>query len=429
MSRPFTAFEHQRIAIADGVSDLTFTAGEADQLSLLGELRPGFCERGYREVRLAQYCGVVALGGRVLEVLPKTDEATSTDESRGMLIRLLRGASHVPVLRHLPAGQQLQRAPLLEVFIAAFLDAVVHVIRGGLLRQYLEQDEDLLVVRGAVRFARQFAANSNRPDRIACRYDELTADNVWNQALRAGIWAVRPWIADVTLYRRWAESAAVFDEVQPTAVTWESLDRLVFNRQAERYRVAIEWVRWIVKLLSPGLRAGENRAPGLLFDMNVLFQEAVAGALQRRAELTHVDVDTQVSERHLATIGTTPPRRAFGLKPDLVVRRGKEIVAIGDTKWKLLDVGPSGTLMPAAADVYQMHAYAAAYRCADLVLIYPWYSGLAGSAETRFDLPAIGELRPTVSIVCVDMRSRDLDAVRGRNVSGWSSLLQPRSAA
>ena len=29
------------------------------------------------------------------------------------------------------------------------------------------------------------------------------------------------------------------------------LDRLAFNRQAERYRVAIEWARWILDLLAP----------------------------------------------------------------------------------------------------------------------------------------------------------------------------------
>lgn len=285
------------------------------------------------------------------------------------------------------------------------------------------------MVRGAVHFARQFAANANRPDRVACRFDELTADNAWNRSVRAGIWSVKPWISNMTLYRRWSELAAVFDEVQPTTITWRSLDRLVFNRQAERYRGAIEWVRWIVRLLSPGLRAGANHAPGLLFDMNMLFQEAVAGALRRRAELEDVEVETQVGEQHLALVSGPAKRRAFRLKPDLVLRRGREVVAIGDTKWKRLEVGASGTLVPDQDDMYQMLAYAAAYRCADLVLIYPWHSGLTGSAETSFELPPIGDLRPSVSIVCVDMRSRAMDAMRGAGSSGWSSLLRPESAA
>jgi 5-methylcytosine-specific restriction enzyme subunit McrC len=428
-SRYLTAFEHQRIAVNDVPAVDTLTPLEADQLSLVGELRPRFCERGYGDLKLAQYCGVVSMGGRMLEVLPKTEQESSPDDCRGMLIRLLRDASHVPVFKHLPASQRLQRDPLLEVFIAAFLGDVAQVVRGGLLRQYREQEEDLLVVRGAIHFARQFTANANRRDRLACRFDELTADNVWNQSVRAGIWAVKPWIANAPLYRQWSELAAVFDEVHTTSVTWQSLDRLVFSRQAERYRAAIEWVQWIVRLLSPGLRAGANPAPGLLFDMNVLFQEAVAGALRRRAELEDVEVETLAGEQHLAFVSGPAKRRAFRLKPDLVLRRGRKVVAIGDTKWKRLEVGASGTLVPDQDDLYQMLAYAAAYQCADLVLIYPWHSGLAGSAETRFELPPIGDLRPAVSIVCVDMRSRAMDAIRGADSAGWSSLLRRESVA
>lgn len=422
-----TAFEHQRIVVNDVPAVDTLTPFEADQLSLVGELRPRFCERGYGDLKLAQYCGVVSIGGRVLEVLPKTEKENSADDSRGMLIRLLREASHVPVFKHLPASQRLQQAPLLEVFISAFLDDVAQIVRGGLLRQYREEEGDLLVVRGAIHFARQFAVNANRPDRLACRFDELTADNVWNQSVRAGIWAVKPWIANVSLYRQWSELAAVFDEVYPTTVTWQSLDRLVFNRQAERYRAAIEWVRWIVRLLSPGLRAGANHAPGLLFDMNVLFQEAIAGALRRRAVFEHVEVETKADDHFLARVSGAIHGRAFRLKPDLVLRRGPEVIAIGDTKWKRLEVGASGTLVPDEDDVYQMLAYAAAYHCQDLVLIYPWHSGLAGSSETRFELPPIGDLRPAVSIVCVDMRSRAMDAIRGADSAGWSSLLRRES--
>lgn len=278
------------------------------------------------------------------------------------------------------------------------------------------------MVRGAINFARQFAANANRPDRLACRFDDLTADNAWNRSVRAGMWAVKPWISNVGLYRQWSELAAVFDEVQPTTATWQSLDRLVFNRQAERYRLAIEWVRWILKLLSPGLRAGADHAPGLLFDMNVLFQEAVAGALRRRVISDIVEVENQGRDHYLARLSGAAPKRAFRLKPDLVLRRGSEVVAIGDTKWKRLEVDASGALLPDEADVYQMLAYAAAYRCENLALIYPWHSALAGSAETQFELPSLGEIRPILSIVCVDMRSSELRPMRGSSISGWTGI-------
>lgn len=422
--RYVTAFEHQRISVDDNSSSSGLTAAEAEYLALLSELLPGFCERGHRSVRLAQFCGVVSLGDRVLEILPKIDDPGPPEECRGVLLRLLREAGTFPPFRHISAGQHLRRAPLLEVFITAFFDTVTEIVRGGLLRQYQEREEDLQVVRGRIVANRQFAVLSNRPDRVACRFDELTADNVWNRLIKRAIRMVRPWITSVELNRRWVELMIVFEEVDDAQANVRSMDRLVFNRHAVRYRTALDWVRWIVALLSPALRAGQNTSPALLFDMNLLFQSAVATALRRRSRGGYsVRVPSEETGNYLATIAGTSGRRAFSLKPDLIVRRGDDIIAIGDTKWKRLDVGPSGHLTPPPADVYQMHAYGTAFQCEHLALIYPWHSGLARSKETVFELVPMDTLRSMVSVVCVDLHSDPFRLVRGSDVPGFATLL------
>ena len=38
--------------------------------------------------------------------------------------------------------------------------------------------------------------------------------------------------------------------------------RIVFDRQAVRYRTAIQWARWIFALLSPSMRAGDALVAG-----------------------------------------------------------------------------------------------------------------------------------------------------------------------
>jgi 5-methylcytosine-specific restriction enzyme subunit McrC len=63
--------------IADG-SWWSLTQAEAERLAQIGEQRPGFCEVGHRQVKLAQFCGVVGLGERVLETLPKTQDGASS---------------------------------------------------------------------------------------------------------------------------------------------------------------------------------------------------------------------------------------------------------------------------------------------------------------------------------------------------------------
>lgn len=124
-SPTLTAFEHQPIPVGGHVDGNGLSNSEADYLSFLSELRPGFCERGYRSVRLAQYCGVVSLGERMLEILPKVADLEPAAECRGVLLRLLQQAEEFPLFQHLSAGQHLRHAPLLEVFISAFFDTVI----------------------------------------------------------------------------------------------------------------------------------------------------------------------------------------------------------------------------------------------------------------------------------------------------------------
>ena len=117
----------------------------------MAEQRPGFCEVGHRRVKLARFCGVVGLGERVLEILPKTQDGAGTT---GLPWRAAADASTdraIPAVpEHQAVGQHVRRAPLLEAFIAAFFDAVSALTRGGLLKQYLESADDLTVVRGRI---------------------------------------------------------------------------------------------------------------------------------------------------------------------------------------------------------------------------------------------------------------------------------------
>lgn len=117
------------------------------------------------------------------------------------------------------------------------------------------------------------------------------------------------------------------------------------------------------------------------------------------------------------------------MRPDIVLRRHGKVVAVGDTKWKRVARGRSGALEPAEEDVYQLVAYAAAYRCDNLALIYPWHSGLVGSTETRLQIASMGDLRPVISIICLDLAGSEPSAVRGGGAPEWTALVAAGRAA
>jgi 5-methylcytosine-specific restriction enzyme subunit McrC len=404
-----TIFENQKVQIGRAERDLS--DAESERLMQIGERRPGLCERGYGWVRISGHSGILSLGERTLEILPKIGDDEDPARSRKCLLRMLRTVRAFRLLRHLRVPQGLEKQSLLDVFIAAFLESVADIVRGGLMRRYEPLTDDLVVVRGRIQAGRQFAANANRPDRIACAFDELEVDNPWNRLVKAGLRAVRPWIVSEAVRRKWRELMIVFDEVanvEPTREAWRQAGE---DRHAIRYRECLQWVRWILATLSPDMRSGHNDAPGLLFNMSMLFQATVGSVLERLPLTQRLRISQQDVEHHLGR--TVLGEKVFPLRPDIVLRDKWRAVAIADAKWKIVDVGKQGHALPSSTDLYQMYAYAAAYGCADLLLIYPSEGDPQATKESAFTLPRTGNIQPKLRVVFLDLQADPFRLITG----------------
>ncbi len=396
-----TVFEHQTVGIGEGPNQLS--DHEAQELLLLGKSRPGFCTPGHHSLRLAQYAGLVRAGERIVEVLPKLGEEQDRSKSRGTLLRMLRLALDVPIHTSGHVGHDVLDGSLLEIFISAYLEAVSRLVRKGLACRYRQAEEDLTVIRGRLLLARQAGTNALRPDRIACRFDQFDNDHPWNQVLKAGLVAVRPWIRSLENGRRWIELNSAFDGISYRRDMHQVADELVLDRQLAHYADGIRWARWILRLLSPGIRAGEKDAPELLFDMNRLFESAVATQLRRRIHGSSSRLVAQEAQQYMLRAVDEGDQRHLRLKPDLVLRSQDAVVAVADTKWVSPSIGAKGRVVPPESHVYQMHAYASVYPCQEFMLIYPWHEGLRGMRESQFILPSNGAATRRLHIVCVDV--------------------------
>ncbi|MFN8011319.1 MAG: hypothetical protein U0P81_07935 [Holophagaceae bacterium] len=402
-----TTYEHHTIPVGGAGKGFSLTSNEQSRLIDLSRLRPGFCKQGFQTVQFTQYAGLVNLGSRMLEILPKVEEGAGDPASgRATFLRLLRLAHPRSVLIDGPAHHQLWKHPLLEVFIESFLAEVSRLVRTGLLKRYLTEEEDLPLVRGRLLISRQITHNALRADRLACRFDQLTIDHPWNQILKAALVVIRPWITRLDLQRQQMELQAAFVDVSLCPLSLRDLDALVFDRQAARYEQAISWARWILSALTPNIRSGDAKAPGMLFDMNQLFESAILALFKRRSRSTGLTVKGQDTGRHLATLmSSSDYSHAFRLRPDIVISEHGQPVAVADTKWTRISAEGNGYLVPDPAHMYQIQAYAAAYPCEHFALIYPWHAGISNAKPTAYALPPIGTRKPVVSIVCIDVQS------------------------
>jgi 5-methylcytosine-specific restriction enzyme subunit McrC len=84
-----------------------------------------------------------------------------------------------------------------------------------------------------------------------------------------------------------------------------------------------------------------------------------------------------------------------------VVTDGASVVLIADAKWKRPDAPSPGTIRPSRADMYQMHAYAAAFKVPRLALIYPSVSD--APAVATFDLPSLAPAT-AIHVTFADLR-------------------------
>ncbi len=397
--RVITVMEHESVpVVSDGEADRRLLLEQSSEpspwltereaLALFGtnDVRPGFCDRTATGVRFAQYCGVLRLGGVVIEVLPKTGmgDARLPEEVGGARRALLTMLSTVSKLRLTAmdlVGQTAVHAPLLEIFVQAFLQCALDQARRGLLFRYLSHTDNLTVAKGRFQVHGHIRENLTRPQLLQCEFDEFTADNPYNRAVRAALDVCRPWIKTGQGHRMWFEAHARFADISSVRVRASDVAKLHRDRTTRHYEPLLYWCGLLLGLLNPSLRAGHDSAPGLLFDMNRLFEAYVQHVEAKGAEPGH-RVRTQEASRHFATSGGAP---AFTLKPDISIwKEGpdgtEEVVRILDAKWKRVDPGKTNWGV-SEADVYQLLAYAVRYQCSHLELVYPAPNGMPEQAE------------------------------------------------
>jgi 5-methylcytosine-specific restriction enzyme subunit McrC len=369
-----------------------------------GEDGAGILSDHYSYVKARQCVGVLAAADCSLEILPKVDpEAPSPQLStvRSQLIRMLDVAIGFAVSEGEIASLARQEQTLLDILIRIFADRLLSKVRHGLPRNYQPMAEDLRALRGRLDVVRQVTAHAVRPDRLACRFEELSADTPLMRIMRACIIFLGARARSYETQRRLAELRLLTEGVRDIPISrlpWSSvhIDR-TNHGWAALYRLARLFLMrdWQATHHDAAAHAGVS----LLFPMNDLFEAVVAAALRRTLAPLGFEVISQGGLRYC--LGEWPAQGTcvgtlFRTKPDIIIRSGGRVRAIIDTKWKCLRPHEEERKRGISqGDVYQLMAYAQLYNCDRLMLLYPHHAGLhrAGILED-FGIAMPGRVPP-----------------------------------
>lgn len=402
-------------AIAETAARRLAVAGALGSAKLTG--KPPVLRFGRDELRAQGVVGVIVAGRDVLEILPKIDtvvEAGEAPVARSRLIHMLAVARDLPIAIGDRALLGLQRESLLEQLVVLFAAALADALRRGMPRRYRACEDDLPSLRGRLDVRGQFTRLAASPQALACRFDELSADTLVNQVVRAALRRLLALTGSATNERRLRELLVAYADI--TDIALRSIDwcRLTLGRTEERWRGLIAWSRLILSGDHQSTSGGGEAGWSLLFDMGALFERYLSRSFERALAGTGLKVVAQGGMRPcLYDEGGTG---TFATMPDLLVKRGDEVVLIADAKWKRLTAkvdDPKQGL--SQADVYQMMAYGLLYRCPRLLLLYPHHVGLGpdAPASARYRVGAsdgVDEL--TVASVALDSHGATVDCIR-----------------
>lgn len=389
-----TILEWQSLRYADTLDDPeTIPEWAADRIAAVAKSSPlggeggaRILQHGRHSLRAAQVVGVIAAKDCTLEILPKIDGIEGdTGQLRANLVHMLAVALDLDVAAGSLTDLGWQRENLLEILIKLFANNLFGEVHRGLPRRYVGHTDDLPSLRGRLDVIRQFSTLAATPNKLACRFDELSPDIALNQIMKAAVTRLMRVARSSDNQRRLRELSFAFMDISDVPVRALRWDDVVLDRTNERWRALLDLARLLLGERFQTTSSGQAQGFSLLFEMNVLFEEYIGRLLQRVLGARGLSVHLQGGrlyclrelDRETGTLGA----QRFMTKPDIIVRQAGVPVAIIDTKWKRLGKRiDDPKLGVSQADVYQMMAYGRLYHCPRLMLLYPHHDALTGPA-------------------------------------------------
>lgn len=308
-----------------------------------------------------------------IEILPKISTVDSDIvPARRQLLKMLERVYRIPLIESGKGSVEKINRTLPEMLISQFLKQVNHLVKRGVRSDYLLESGQKRFLRGRLDVGRQVNMPPSKRDRFCIEYDEYLMDGPENRLIHSALSKVKVW-ARTPENQRWArELAFVFAELPKSRDVESDLRCWRDVRSIAHYKHLKPWCRLILRQQSPFSMKGQFDGISFLFPIEQLFEKYVAIMLEKQLA-RGFSLKSQSMPGYLAKhLGAS----WFTLKPDLLVKKGKETVSILDTKWKLIDESLANSRDKyglSQSDFYQMFAYGHQILSGtgQLYLIYP----------------------------------------------------------
>lgn len=316
---------------------------------------------GLEGITTCAHVGIIRFADFQLNILPKIigEEDSLCLENLMFMLRYTRKLE----IHSMDSAEISQtKQPFLEVLIAHYANILLNALQRHIPHQYETQEDNLPTVKGRILFAKNHLVNAANLARTYCQFDEFTPDNLLNQTLKFVSHALQKLTSVSQTRQKLLKINAVYDEVTLRSVAYTETQKIILNRNQTIFKEPLELAQMFLQNSTISLHNHTFTNLAILFDMNKLFEEFVATALEKAFP---GQVQTQKSRTIIDSIGGYA-NTSYSIRPDILFQNDTII----DTKYKILDL-PNNK--PSEADIYQMLAYSKFYGVKNIILCYPTY--------------------------------------------------------
>lgn len=328
-----------------------------------------------RWLKLDNYVGVLQTPcGTVIEILPKVTEEISVaaaNNSRRLLIKMLKTALDLPVRTADKAEIQVFEHSLLEWVMKEFINALDHLIKRGLRFDYQRIEEEQRFLRGQLDLNKQLRQPPGREHIFHIRHDLFLPDCPENRLLKTALMRVSKLTQQPNTWRLAHELAGILAEVPASKNIRDDFRQWRNDRLMAHYQSIHPWCELVLGQQMPLAIQGNTTGISLLFPMEKLFETFVEKKLRKLIPPPY-HLKSQAASKSLCEHDNG---QMFQLRPDLLVMAGNSICAVLDTKWKLINsFNKADKYGLSQSDFYQLFAYGHKYLQGgkgQMMLIYP----------------------------------------------------------
>jgi len=357
-------FEHETLRFDRGEKLITEDQYKALQLHY-GKGVPYF-RLVYNGVQFNEYVGALQVGNTLIEVLPKADKDSPTEEEREKwhrrLIGMLRAVSSFEIKSTSESSLRLKSNSILDLYFEMFCTEMEYLLHTGLVKKYRKKEGNIYTLKGSLLFGKQIKENLIHKERFYARYTSFDVEHLLHFILFKTICLIRLMNTNVALQSRIGAIVLDFPEMPNIKINEAVFNKVILNRKTQVYKKALEIARLLLLRYHPDVTKGRNHVLALMFDMNKLWEKFIYVSLRKTIKDEGISITAQTSKYFWK------PENGYRskIRPDILLKIKDEKNIIIDTKWKNL-YGYN----PSPDDLRQMYVYHEYYDAKKVALVYP----------------------------------------------------------